>query len=95
VAVVKERDGNSVLLANFNAGQFFGEVSFLTGRPRTASVITLEKTITLKIGREALVHLGVDVREMLKDQVISNLLFRLDSNNAAIGHYRSFLGTSS
>ncbi len=55
-ADVEKRDplGKPVLLAELEAGGFFGEFAFLTGTPRTASVIATEAVEVLEFTRDAL-----------------------------------------
>jgi CRP/FNR family cyclic AMP-dependent transcriptional regulator len=45
--------GKTVTLSTRESGSFFGELSLLDGRPRSASVITLEPTVCLLIPRIA------------------------------------------
>ncbi len=45
-------DGNQVMVGTLTAGDFFGEISLLLGRPRTATVVADSDGICLEIGRE-------------------------------------------
>jgi type VI secretion system protein ImpH len=47
-----EASGHEVLLATLHAGDYFGEVSFLTGKPRTATVITIDKAEIFEVSRQ-------------------------------------------
>ncbi len=49
--------GKLIELATLGRHQFFGEVSFLTGVPRTATVLALEETELLKIEKDELSEL--------------------------------------
>lgn len=51
VKVVAHILGSEMELAALSAGDVFGEVAFLTGRPRTASVIATEKTEVIEFNR--------------------------------------------
>ena len=52
VNVVREQaSGNSVVLATFGPGEFFGELSIFDGQRRSASVIAVEPTETVALGR--------------------------------------------
>lgn len=52
VNVVREQpSGNSVVLAVFGPGEFFGELSIFDGERRSASVIAIEPTETVALGR--------------------------------------------
>ncbi len=49
-----DRAGRTVLLAILERGDFFGEGSLFTGRPRSATVQALTSCLTLQVSREAL-----------------------------------------
>ena len=52
VNVVREQaSGSSVVLAMFGPGEFFGELSIFDGERRSASVIAVEPTETVALGR--------------------------------------------
>ncbi len=46
--------GERVDLAVLRSGDFFGEISFLTGKPRTATVETVEDSVILEVTEEKL-----------------------------------------
>ena len=46
--------GDSVYLANLSEGDFFGEVSVLTGKPRTATITASHKSELLRLDKEKL-----------------------------------------
>ena len=46
------KDGKEVILAMMGLGDFFGEMSLLDGRSRSANIIALEKTEVLTLNRE-------------------------------------------
>lgn len=52
VEVSQEREGVKTVIARLGASDFFGEMSLITGRPRTATVISLKKTRVLSIKRD-------------------------------------------
>ncbi len=87
VNIVKTR--KSEPLATLKAGDFFGEVSFLSRRPRTTNVIANEPVIALEVNKKLMESLGTDIREKIKDQILWRLLMRLDDMNELIGRLSS------
>lgn len=51
-AVAREGDGPPVRLGELAAGDYFGEISLLTGQPRVATVTALEETRLIEVGQE-------------------------------------------
>ena len=79
--------GELVTLARLEPNQFFGEVSFLTGVPRTASVRAEEETELLQIGQKelsALLERYPAMTEVLKK-------FHLDRVTATAETLKAFL----
>lgn len=52
--VRREPDGKEVVLATLKEGEFFGEMSFLTGKPRTATITTIEESEILELSKQDL-----------------------------------------
>ena len=48
------KGGSSVYLARLGEGDFFGEVSMLTGKPRTATITASQRTELLRLDKEKL-----------------------------------------
>lgn len=62
--------GEPLKLAELGEGDFFGEVSLLTGKPRTATISSLEETDVLELTRGDLDELAARhprVRQVIKD----------------------------
>ncbi len=73
--------GKQITLANLVEGEFFGEVSLLTGRPRTATIITNIPSDLLVLTRsdfDAIVADHPHVREVLKDSHQQRALNTID-----------------
>jgi branched-chain amino acid transport system substrate-binding protein len=65
--LVKGEDGE-VDVATLRPGDFFGEMSLLTGEPRSATIMTLSETVAFEIDKEDLLPLldaNPDAAEML------------------------------
>ena len=79
----------SLPFAEYGPGDSFGEISFLTGVPRSCDVITNEVSIALEIDKETLEDLKIEIREKIKDRIIENLIERLRiMNNAFISLFQ-------
>jgi CRP-like cAMP-binding protein len=52
--VLQNEEGKEIILATFQSGDFFGEMSLLDGRPRSANVFTTQNTQLLVLSRESL-----------------------------------------
>ena len=80
---VQELDGKEVILAMMGLGDFFGEMSLLDGRSRSANIISLEKTEVLTLNRE-------DFLEVLQNypniaiQLIKEMALRLRKSDRHI-----------
>ena len=77
------KDGKEVILAMMGLGDFFGEMSLLDGRSRSANIISLEKTEVLTLNRE-------DFLEVLQNypniaiQLIKEMALRLRKSDRHI-----------
>ena len=76
-------------LAKLNPGDFFGEVSFLTDRPRTTNVVADDISIVLMIDQKLMMSLKAEIREKIKDNIIDKLLHRLDATNKKVREAKS------
>lgn len=68
-AFVKTPKGKSLKVQEFEEGDFFGEISVLTGKPRTATLTAAEACDCLELNRATLDEIAVThpgVREVLK-----------------------------
>ena len=53
-AWIRGRDGRYALVRRLGEGDFFGEISILTGQPRTATIVAASPCELLELGRTAL-----------------------------------------
>ncbi len=75
-AVYKKPNVNPI--NDLNPGAVFGEVAFLSSKPRGASVVAIETCILLEFDRKILKVLSPDVRDQLKDKLITILVKHLN-----------------
>ena len=69
------------LITQLSPGEVIGEISFLTGEPRTASVLANTPSSALVIDQQLLAELQVITREKIKDQLILKMAKRLNRMN--------------
>ncbi len=75
VSVVKQ----GATIINLGLGEFFGEMAFLTNEPRNTSVVAIDDSVVaLQVDQELMKRLSADIREKVKDQIITKLIERLN-----------------
>ncbi len=79
VSVIK--NGNPVPLAELPPGAIFGEISFLAQLKRTTNIVANEPCTVIQLSRKLMDTLGSDIREKIKDQIIKQLLHRMNKMN--------------
>ncbi|MEO5346622.1 MAG: cyclic nucleotide-binding domain-containing protein [Magnetococcus sp. YQC-9] len=65
-------------------GTVFGEISFLTQRPRSTNVVANEKMICFTITGDTMRDLDSQMQHKIKDQLIEILVQRLDQLNQTL-----------
>lgn len=75
VEVIVDIEGREVVVDSMQAGDYFGEMSLLTGSPRTATVQTLTKCRIYKVSRETMQRL-IDRDSACLDVLSNNLAER-------------------
>jgi cAMP-dependent protein kinase regulator len=79
--------GAPLTLAQLKEGDFFGEISLLTGRPRTASIKVLQAAELLRLTKndfDQIIENHPEVKQILEN----SLLLRLESKMKALGVFR-------
>lgn len=68
-------------------GDLFGEITFLTGTPRTASIIANNRCSVLAIDKRLMNEITIEIREKIKDQIIIKLsgIVKHMNNRFALG----------
>ncbi|MEO5341109.1 MAG: cyclic nucleotide-binding domain-containing protein [Magnetococcus sp. MYC-9] len=75
VSVVKQ----GATIINLGMGEFFGEMAFLTNEPRGTSVVAMDDAVVaLQVDQELMKRLSAEIREKIKDQIITKLIERLN-----------------
>ncbi|RTE87357.1 MULTISPECIES: cyclic nucleotide-binding domain-containing protein [Gammaproteobacteria] len=80
---------DDVHVADIEAGQFVGEVAFITGEPRTATVQAESDMILLRITTGNFANIPIRAREIMKDKIIGGLEQRIADMNEIIKKYRA------
>ncbi len=68
VKVFSTIKGKKMELADLQSGDFFGEIAFLTGKPRTATIVTVEESDVLEVAEDDLnemINKSPRIREVL------------------------------
>lgn len=73
---VMNKEGDEPLF-ELTPGECFGEISFLTETPRTATVRAKDMCILMKTDRRLMSILRPEMREKIKDQLIEKLVKRI------------------
>ena len=82
-----DAQGATLVLARLQEGDFFGEISLLTGKPRTASVKVLQPVELMRLAKndfDQIIHNHLEVLKILED----SLQLRLEGKLRALGVFR-------
>lgn len=82
--VLTSPEGDEIVLALFEAGDFFGELSLVDGLPRSASAVANEPTTTLTLTRPTFLR-ALELNPHLAQQVIVALASRLRRTDMLLG----------
>ncbi len=72
---------NGILVSTIQAGDCFGEISFISGKPRTADVRAEKQVIAIRLNVAAYNRLPIEIREKIKDSIILKLVSRIELMN--------------
>ncbi len=82
--VVEKGDDEFSAVGNVKGGDFFGEISFIMGTKRIASVFARKETIVLRLSQKKFTELDAEIQVLIKDKIIRKLIFRLDEMNRQV-----------
>ena len=72
----------SQVITSLKPGEFFGEMSFISGHNRTTDVIaSSDKVIVLRVDESMMFSLTAGTREKIKDRILLQLVNRLEQMN--------------
>lgn len=70
-----------VYLSEVMAGEFFGEISFMSEKPRTANVVASEASIVWRIDHQLLTSIPSSLREKIQQKIINKLVDVISQSN--------------
>jgi CRP/FNR family cyclic AMP-dependent transcriptional regulator len=82
--ITKQQGGVNIRLSKLTAGEIFGEMSWVSGKPRQSNVVAKENVTVLTMDDDFFNHLSLDMSLRIKDYLIKILIKRLDHMNEAI-----------
>ncbi len=89
-AVNITKDNNEVPLASLSPGAIFGEMSFLSKKPRYSNVVADGPVTVIKMDAEFFRKVKPEIRDKIKDYLIELLIHRLDAMNEALSKISRF-----
>lgn len=91
-AYVSKQDGNETkTIAMLQEGDTFGEMSFVSKRKRSTSVIAADDVVVLQLDEASLVLMGHALADSIKNQIIEILIHRLEKMNETLMHLTRFV----
>ena len=82
--ITKSQDGAHIRLSKLGPGEIFGEMSWVSGKPRQSNVIANESVLVMKMDDGFFNALSPELSNKIKDYLIELLIRRLDRMNDAI-----------
>ena len=86
VVITKISENAQIRLAKLKPGEIFGEISFVSRKPRLSNVVANEDVSVLKLDEAFFEHAELSIRDKAKNYFIEVLVQRLDSMNESIMH---------
>jgi CRP-like cAMP-binding protein len=82
--ITREQDGANIQLSRLKPGEIFGEMSWVSGKPRQSNVVANEDVTAIEMDREFFDSIPAEMSSKIKDYLIELLIKRLDNMNEAI-----------
>jgi CRP/FNR family cyclic AMP-dependent transcriptional regulator len=78
------KTGYQTPISRLTPGAVFGEMSFLTKKPRYSNVIANERVRVMKMDDDFFKVVSVEIKDKIKDYLIELLINRLDTMNESL-----------
>jgi len=82
--ITKQQDGANIQLSRLKPGEIFGEMSWVSGKPRQSNVIANEDVTVIEMDHDFFAQIKPEMSNKIKDHLIALLIKRLDNMNEAI-----------
>jgi len=82
--ITKQQDGANIQLSRLKPGEIFGEMSWVSGKPRQSNVIANEDVTVVEMDHDFFAQIKPEMSNKIKDHLIALLIKRLDNMNEAI-----------
>lgn len=82
---LSDTEGDEIILADLRAGEFFGELALLDGKPRSADAVIVEDATLAKLSRKTFLEL-MDARPKIALPLLSAMTHRLRRTGELLRH---------
>jgi CRP-like cAMP-binding protein len=83
-SILITKSGYNTPISRLNPGAVFGEMSFLTRKPRYSNVIANDTSLVMKMDDAFFEKISPQLKDKLKDYLIELLINRLDTMNESL-----------
>lgn len=77
-AKVTRNSSPDQILSNLVPGDIFGEMSYITGNPRSANVIACSDVMAMQLSHELIQEMPSGIRDLIKDRLIQLMAQRIN-----------------
>jgi len=82
--ITKQQDDANIQLSRLKPGEIFGEMSWVSGKPRQSNVVANEDVTAIEMDQAFFEQIKPEMSNKIKDYLIGLLIKRLDNMNEAI-----------